>query len=165
MNPKQGQKWKWGHAWLAKSLVSTANSAVSHRREAQAKGQCRINTSSKSWLTVNRYISKLDERLQNVEGAIRDYVPGAAHRIGKPEPADLSMYDPDHPDDIQPSHPSDMHQAQSGATNHTHLDYTGDGDTSSFWHSAPQMSSATSELVAALQAATSQDLDENALNE
>lgn len=40
-----------------------------------------------------RYISKLDERLQNVENAIREYVPQAAHRIGRPEAGDLSTYD------------------------------------------------------------------------
>ncbi|KAF2098184.1 hypothetical protein NA57DRAFT_76978 [Rhizodiscina lignyota] len=103
------------------------------------------------------YISKLDERLQNVESAIREYVPQAAHRIGKPEPADLSMYSPGGPID-------GMHQAQSGAPSDGRLDYTGNGDTSSFWHSAPPMSVSGPDL-SALQSATTQELDENVLKE
>lgn len=108
------------------------------------------------------YISKLDERLQNVESAIREFVPQAAYKIGNPDMGDVSMYSPGHGEGVR-----QQPQAHAGATHDGSLDYAGSGDADSFWSAAPQaqMAAVSAPDLSALQSASLQDVDENILKE
>lgn len=103
-----------------------------------------------------RYISKLDERLQNVESAIRDYLPQAAHRIGRPEAVDPSAYDLSYPEDgsHQPSESN-----QDGP-----LAFLGNGEGSQFWSSSTPKQVTTLPDLSAVKAVVSSDVTDDAMS-